>query len=145
MQPEAAQSVHEVLKNLIPPAVRIALFFIAMFLIGGWLGRPGRELEKHSTGSVLGLAVVAMAFAFVLLGFDQVATTYFLLYGFVLLVQLGVMAVVVVVSGILRAVSGFPVRVPQGVRGAGRAVDRQRAIGRGALPASPSPREARVS
>ena len=80
-------------KTLIP--MGIALFFIAVFLIDGCFGRRGRELEMHSTGSVLGLAVVAMAFAFVLLGFDQVATRYFLLYGFVLLVQLGVMAVVV--------------------------------------------------
>ena len=80
-------------KTLIP--MGIALFFIAVFLIGGWLGRQGRELEKHSIGAVLGLAVVAMAFAFWLLGFDQVATRHFLLYGFVLLVQLGVMAVVV--------------------------------------------------
>ena len=79
-------------KTLIPKG--IALFFIIVFLIGGWIGRRGRELEKHSTGAVLGLALVAMGFAFVMLGFGQVATRYFLLYGFVLLVQLGVMAVV---------------------------------------------------
>ncbi len=84
---------YEGTKTLIP--MGIVLFFMAVFLIGGWFGRPGRELEKHSTGSVLGLAVVAMAFAFVLLGFEQVATRYFLLYGFVLLVQLAVMAAVV--------------------------------------------------
>ncbi len=83
---------YEGTKTLIP--MGIALFFMVVFLLGGWLGQQGRAMEKFSVASVLGLALVAMAFAFVLLGFGQVAERYFLLYGFVLLVQLGVMAVV---------------------------------------------------
>ena len=79
-------------KTLIP--LGIALFFIAVFLIGGWVGKQGRELAKHSTWAVLGLSVVAIVFAFWLLGFEQVAKRYFLLYGYIFLVQLGVMAVV---------------------------------------------------
>ena len=68
----------------------ILLFFIALFLGGGWRWKR----EPHSEGAVLGLAAVAMGFAFVMLGFQQVAARYFLLYGFVLLVHLAVIALV---------------------------------------------------
>ena len=66
----------------------ILLFFIALFLGGGWRWKR----EPHSEGAVLGLAAVAMGFAFAMLGFEQVAARYFLLYGFVLLVHLAVIA-----------------------------------------------------
>ena len=77
-------------KTLIP--MGILLFFIALFLAGGWLGR--RRPGIHAAGSVLGLAAVAMLFATVMLGFEQVAGRYAVLYGFLLLVNLAVMAVV---------------------------------------------------
>lgn len=77
-------------KTLIP--MGILLFFIALFLAGGWLGR--RKPGLHAAGSVLGLAAVAMLFAAVMLGFEQVAARYVVLYGFLLLVNLAVIAVV---------------------------------------------------
>ncbi len=78
-------------KILIP--MGILLFFIALFLAGGWLGR--RKPDLHAAASVLGLAAVAMLFAALMLGFEQVAARYVVLYGFLLLVNLGVIAVAV--------------------------------------------------
>ncbi len=77
-------------KVLIP--MGILLFFIALFLAGGWLGR--RRLGRLTAGVVLGLAAVAMLFATLMLGFEQVAGKYGVLYGFLLLVNLAVIAVV---------------------------------------------------
>ncbi len=78
-------------KTLIPMGV--LLFFIALFLAGGWLGR--RKPGIHTAASVLGLAAVAMLFAAVMLDFEQVAGRYAVLYGFLLLVNLAVIAVAV--------------------------------------------------
>ena len=77
-------------KTLIP--MGILLFFIVLFLAGGWLGR--RRPGRLTAGAVLGLAAVAMLFAALMLGFGQVAARYGLLYGFMLLVNLAVIAVV---------------------------------------------------
>ncbi|MBC8127071.1 MAG: DUF2339 domain-containing protein, partial [Gloeobacteraceae cyanobacterium ES-bin-144] len=77
-------------KSLIPMGV--LLFFIVVFLIGGWLGR--RRPGKHVAGAVLGLAAVAMLFSFMMLRFNQVAERFMLLYGFLLLVNLAVIVVV---------------------------------------------------
>ncbi len=81
-------------ETLVP--MGILLFFIALFLLGGWIGRKGKEMGLHAAGSVIGLAAVAMGFGFVMLGYGQVAERYFLLYGFLLLVQLPVIALVMV-------------------------------------------------
>jgi len=81
-------------KTLVP--MGILLFFSALFLAGGWIGRKCREMDFHAVGAVLTLAAVAIAFGFVMLGYDQVAERYFLLYGFLLLVQLPVIALVMV-------------------------------------------------
>jgi Predicted membrane protein (DUF2339) len=77
-------------KTLIP--MGILLFFIVLFLAGGWLGR--RRPSRVTAGAVLGLAAVAMGFAALMLGFEQVAGRYGLLYGFLLLVNLAVIVVV---------------------------------------------------
>ena len=79
-------------KTLIP--MGIAVFFVAVFLTGVWLDHRRRETDEHGAGAVLGLAGAAMLFAFALLGFEQVAGRCFQLYGFVLLIQLAVIAVV---------------------------------------------------
>ncbi len=70
----------------------ILLFFIALFLAGGWLFR--KRADRQAAGPVLGLAAVAMWFAALMLSFPQVGERYFLLYGFLLLVNLAVIAVV---------------------------------------------------
>jgi len=72
----------------------IAVFFIAVFLTGVWLNHRRRDADLHAAGAVLVLAAVAMFFAFTLLDFEQVAARYFLFYGFVLLIQVAVIAVV---------------------------------------------------
>jgi uncharacterized membrane protein len=79
-------------KTLIP--MGIAVFFMAMFLAGVWLNQRRREMDEYCAGAVLGLAGAAMLFAFAMLGFEQVTGRYFQLYGFVLLVQIAVIAVV---------------------------------------------------
>ena len=78
-------------KTLIP--MGILLFFIVLFLAGSWFRR--RRLGPHGAGSVLGLAAVAMWFAALMLEFAAVASRFPALYGFLLLVNLAVIAVVV--------------------------------------------------
>lgn len=70
------------------------LLFIGLFKSGCWFARKRRDLAPWAEGSVLGLAAVAMVFAFGLLGFGEVAERHFLLYGFILTIQLSVSAVV---------------------------------------------------
>jgi uncharacterized membrane protein len=79
---------------LIPMA--ILLGFIGLFLTGEILSartkRPDPPADRplFAAGSVLGLAAVAMAFAFAMLGQPLVAERHFLLYGFLLLLNLAV-------------------------------------------------------
>ncbi len=82
------------MKTLVP--MGILLFFMTLFLVGGWIGKKGREMDSHAAGAVLGLSAVAMGFGFVMLGYPQVAERHFLLYGFLLLVQLPVIALVMI-------------------------------------------------
>ena len=79
-------------KTMVP--MGIGVFFLILFLAGGWFGGRRRDLDEYAAGAVLGLAAVAMRFAFALLTYGQVAERYGQLYGFVLLVQLAVIAVV---------------------------------------------------
>lgn len=76
-------------KTLIP--MGILLFFILLFLAGAWVER--RKPGLDAACSMLGLAAVAMCFAALMLGFQQVAAHHFVLYGFLLLVNLAVIAV----------------------------------------------------
>ncbi len=80
-------------KILIP--MGIAVFFIVLFLACMWLERRKERLQPYAAASVLGLAGLAMLFSFRLLAFQQVAERYFLLYGFIMVVQLAVLAAVV--------------------------------------------------
>jgi uncharacterized membrane protein len=77
-------------KTLVPMGILVA--FIVLFLAGGWIMR--KKPDRHAAGSLLGLSTIAMLFAAVMLNFSQVSDRYPLLYGFVLLVNLAVMAVV---------------------------------------------------
>ena len=95
-------------KTLIP--MGILVFFIVVFLAGAWFGKQKREIDGHSTASVIGLAAVAMLFAFAMLQFQPVAERYFLLYGFVLAVHLAVIALVMrrpQVGGAQVMIAGF--------------------------------------
>ncbi|GAA5121550.1 DUF2339 domain-containing protein [Luteolibacter yonseiensis] len=78
--------------NLILIPMGIQLGFIALFLVGGWIKRPRPDL--HAACSVFGLSAVAVLFSFVMLGHESVAERLVLLYGFLLLVHLGVIATV---------------------------------------------------
>lgn len=78
-------------KTLVP--MGILLGFIVLFLSGGWLGRKRPGI--HAAGSVLGLAAVAAVFAALMLRYEPVAARYALLYGFLLLVNLAVIAIAV--------------------------------------------------
>ncbi|RYD68369.1 MAG: DUF2339 domain-containing protein, partial [Verrucomicrobiaceae bacterium] len=71
----------------------ILLGFIALFLGGGWIRR--RRPNLQAAGSVVGLAAVAVLFAFVMLWHRPVAERYFLLHGFLLMVHLAVIAAVI--------------------------------------------------
>ena len=87
-----AGSYFEGTKTLVP--MGILLGFIAIFLLGAWLGKRKKETGEFSAGSVIGLAAVAMGFAFAMLEFRQVAERHFLLYGFVLALNLALISVV---------------------------------------------------
>ncbi len=77
--------------TLIP--MGILLGFVALFLLGGWIRR--RSPDAPTAGAVLCLAAVAGIFSFVMLSYETVAGRPLLLYGFLLLVHLGVIATVV--------------------------------------------------
>ena len=75
-------------------ALAVFAVFVALFLAGGWLNNRRREMDGFAAGAVLGLAGVAMIFAFKVLDFHQVADRYGQLYGFVWFIQVAVIAVV---------------------------------------------------
>jgi len=81
-------------QTLVP--MGILCFFCALFLaVAWWAPRQGRD-TLWQAASALGLGAVAMVFAFVFLGFPDIAQRTFLLYGFVLLLNLAVLAVTVI-------------------------------------------------
>lgn len=84
--------------------------FLALFLAGSWIKR--RRPTLHAALSVFGLAAAAVLFSFLMLSYESVAERYFLLYGFLLLVHLGVIATVMArpqlgVAQVTVAVLGF--------------------------------------
>lgn len=94
--------------TLIP--MGILLGFIALFLVGSWIKR--RRPTLQAAGSVFGLAAVAILFSFDMLWHQPVAQRGFLLYGFLLLVHLGVIATVMSrpalgMAQVITAVLGF--------------------------------------
>ena len=81
-------------KFLIPLGIQV--FFIVLFLVGRWLEQKGKKAVPPFAGRpVLGLCGVAMFFSFWVLTLHQITERYFLLYGFILILQLAVLAVVV--------------------------------------------------
>lgn len=76
-------------KTLVP--MGILLGFSALFLAAGWLG--GKRPDKSTAAAVLAFAAVSFAFAFLMLGFGHVTDRPALLYGFLFLAQLPVLAI----------------------------------------------------
>ena len=79
-------------KILIP--MGILVFFNALFLTAAWLEKRREATVLHASGSALGLCAVSMLFAFVMLDFAPVANRMPMLYGFILLENLAVLALV---------------------------------------------------
>ncbi len=72
----------------------IFLFFAAMFLAATWWKTPGAEDDHHRPAAVSGVLASAMIFSFNLLLFKSVADRTFLLYGYILLINLAAIALV---------------------------------------------------
>jgi hypothetical protein len=77
--------------TLVPMGIQ--LFFILVFLTSMWIGKRRGEDDDFSSGSAIFLTALAMVFAYVMLGFGKVAERQFLLYGFVLAVNLAAIAI----------------------------------------------------
>ena len=72
----------------------ILVSFNLLFLASAWLEQRRGDPEIHAAGSTLALSALSMIFAFVMLAFGPVAERMPLLYGFILLENLVVLAVV---------------------------------------------------
>ncbi|MEI6676851.1 MAG: DUF2339 domain-containing protein, partial [Verrucomicrobiota bacterium] len=79
-------------KILIP--MGILVFYNALFLAAAWLEKRRAEPLLHAAGSALGLCAVSLLFAYITLSFTAVATRAPLLYGFIMLENLVVLALV---------------------------------------------------
>ena len=84
--------------TLIP--MGILLLFIAMFLAAAFIAWRKKETDPFSAAAVIGLVAVAFAFSFLMLGLHHVAERQFLLYGFVLLVNIAVILLAAIQSKI---------------------------------------------
>ena len=72
----------------------ILVFYSALFLAAAWLEKRREEPLLHAAGSALGMGAVSLLFAYAMLSFTAVATRTPLLYGFILLENLVVLALV---------------------------------------------------
>ena len=70
----------------------IFLFFGAMFLAAAWWKAPETEDDRHRPIATSGVLAGALVFAFFLLGFKSVTDRTFLLYGYILLINLAAIA-----------------------------------------------------
>ena len=66
----------------------IFLFFIALFLAATWKKSRNAKNDIHTPAATSGLLAAAMIFAFYLLSFQNITNQSFLLYGYVLLLNL---------------------------------------------------------
>lgn len=79
-------------RTLIPMAILVV--FNVLFLTAAWLEQRRQDPVLHAAGSALGFCAVSMSFAYGMLSFAGVAERMPLLYGFILLENLTVLAVV---------------------------------------------------
>lgn len=70
-------------KTLLPMAILV--FFELLFLIVGWLAKRRDEATADAAGSALGMAGMALLFAFAMLAFPAVSQRIPVLFGFLLL------------------------------------------------------------
>jgi uncharacterized membrane protein len=67
----------------------ILVFFGALFVASAWWANRRHHDEEYVSGSAIGIITLAMIVAFLFLGYDSIAKRTFLLYGFILLLNLG--------------------------------------------------------
>jgi hypothetical protein len=79
-------------KIFIPMAILAG--FNALYLAAAWWTRRRGQTDRWLSGSALGLAAVALAFAFIFIGFAPLAQRPWVVFGFVFLIDLGVIALV---------------------------------------------------
>jgi len=97
-------------KTLIPMGILAG--FNGLFVAAAWLEKRRQEPLLHAAGSALGLCAVSMLFAFGMLAFAPVACRVPCLYGFILLENLAVLALVwlqprLIVAQVLNALLTF--------------------------------------
>ena len=80
----------EGLSTLVPMGV--FLFFCAMFIAAAWRAQGDRENDPHLPGSAVGLLAAAFGMAFYFLEFRGITDRTLLLYGYVLLLNMGAIA-----------------------------------------------------
>jgi uncharacterized membrane protein len=79
-------------KILIPLAILVG--FNALYLLAAWWTKHRGQTDRWLSGSTLGLAAVALGFALGFLTFEPLALRPWLMFGFVFLIDLGVVALV---------------------------------------------------
>jgi len=72
----------------------ILVFYNALFVTAAWLEKRREEPLLHAAGSALGLCAISFIFAYTMLDIGSVATRMPILYGFILLENLAVLALV---------------------------------------------------
>jgi uncharacterized membrane protein len=84
-------------------ALGVLLAFNALYVAASWWAKRRNQLDWWLAGSSLGLAAVALAFTAWFLSFEPLALRPWLIFGFVLLVDLGVHALVLLKPSSSRA------------------------------------------
>lgn len=80
----------EGISTLVP--MGIFLFFSAMFLAAAWKNSLSQNQDRHPVSSAFALLAAAMGFAFYLLTFNEVTDRTFLLYGYILILNIAAIA-----------------------------------------------------
>jgi uncharacterized membrane protein len=88
-------------KIFIPLAILAG--FNALYLVAAWWTKRRGQTDRWLSGSALGLAAVAFGFTLAFLSFEPLAQRPWLLFGFVFLIDLGVIALVLLDNEIAMA------------------------------------------